>query len=149
MLLKQASRVTWDQPLLQIFGSQPQFLTILLDSPAIIWLFPKVIVTAIHNKRQEKFSELYVKTNLSLWPTIINRASPRNYLHDKYTETINITLLIQHSSASIFWSNITRKPNKIRFSFPTQENYKSTNHCLNELSYVMFALQMIFFTTEK
>ena len=50
---------------------------------------------------------LVLASNLSLWSTVINRTSSSYYLHDKDSKAINITLLSQHSSAGIFWCNIT------------------------------------------
>lgn len=49
------------------------------------------------------------KTDLSRRSWIINRRSSWYDFHDKYSEAVNITSFIQHSSASIFWSDIPVK----------------------------------------
>jgi len=71
-------------------------------------------------------------SNLSLWSTIINRTSSSYYLHDKDSKAINITLLSQHSSAGIFWCNITtERKRKGRESLSFDYN----NHTGTETSY--------------
>ena len=47
-------------------------------------------------------------TNLSKWPTVVHRVPTRNYLHNKDSKTINITPLVQHTSAGVFRSYITK-----------------------------------------